>query len=237
MIAKKGMPARDEIAPGVQGGSGGGEPGGGRGPFSGGFDPVERARKASHYATLGVPEHASQRFIRDAYRRAVQRCHPDRYQDQPEAEAAFKEITVAYKVLKDPRTRRDYDRRLGLAPARHGASYDSPEPAGSDAIDREGVNAASIQRLESLAEAQGDRGIGAPKIASHLIAEGSPYQFAWHLAWRARRAFLARTLDSHAGEYGWQQEVDGERGDWQESRDRHRKPLSALLGRLTKHSR
>jgi hypothetical protein len=203
----------------------------------GGFGAREHARKASHYATLGVAEHASQRSIRDAYRRAVQRCHPDRYQDQPEAEAVFKEITAAYKVLKDPRTRRDYDRRLGLAPAGNGASSGAPDRGPSGAIDHEDVDAASLLRLETLAEAQGDRGIGAPKIASRLIAEGSPYQFAWHLAWRARRAFLARTLDNHATQQGSVPEVDRGRGGWQESRARHLGPLAALLGRLTKHSR
>jgi curved DNA-binding protein CbpA len=199
--------------------------------MSGGFHPVESVPKTSHYATLGIPEHASQRLVRDAYRRAVQRCHPDRFQGEPQAEAVFKEITVAYKILKDPRTRRDYDRRLGLS-GLSSRALEEPRPEGASGGD--GVEARTLQRLELLADSQGDRGIGAPRIASRLIAEGSPYQLAWHLAWRARRAFLARTLDGvGAGTPLAPAAADGDRSDWQDSRARHRRPLSALLARIT----
>ena len=90
-------------------------------------EPISAAWRISHYSTLGVDEHATQAQIRDAYRRAVQRCHPDRFQGIPEAEAAFKDITAAYKVLRDPRSRRDYDRRLGLVHARRDSVDEAPE--------------------------------------------------------------------------------------------------------------
>ncbi len=205
------------------------------GDMSDGFEPVESALRTNHYLTLGVPEHASQRLIRDAYRRAVQRCHPDRFQDQPEAEAVFKEITIAYKVLRDPRTRRDYDRRLGLA-GMTGGRLDAGVRDDRD-DDRDGVDGALLQRLELLADVQGGRGLGAPKIASRLIAEGAPYQLAWTLAWRARRQYLARTLDGFASGPGVAAPEESDRPGWQGSRDRHRRPLSALLARLTGSSR
>lgn len=208
-------------------------------------EPVSTARRISHYSTLGVAEHASQEEIRDAYRRAVQRCHPDRFQGVPAAEATFKEITVAYKALRDPRSRREYDRRLGLAPGRR-LSEDAA-PATDQESGHDEVGSRDLHRFENLADGHARRGLDAPKIASHLIAEGSPYQLAWHLAWRARRRHLSNAFVSGADHYGTapqpvevpaQAQADLDRGgNWQESRDRHRRPFQVLMSRLGRQPR
>ena len=61
-----------------------------------------------YYQTLGVARDASADDIKHAYRRLARKHHPD-LNNQPEAEARFKEIGEAYEVLKDPEKRAAYD--------------------------------------------------------------------------------------------------------------------------------
>lgn len=65
-----------------------------------------------HYVTLGVTATATQREIRDAYRRLARQWHPDSNAGDPAAEARFKRIARAYEVLGDPKRRTAYDERL-----------------------------------------------------------------------------------------------------------------------------
>jgi curved DNA-binding protein len=60
------------------------------------------------YQVLGVPRNADQDEIQRAYRKLARTYHPDVNSD-PGAEDRFKEISEAYDVLSDPRTRRRYD--------------------------------------------------------------------------------------------------------------------------------
>jgi len=62
----------------------------------------------SLYEVLGVPPDATPRQIRQAYRLAARRTHPDAGGQAP----AFARVGVAYRVLGDPESRRRYDRRL-----------------------------------------------------------------------------------------------------------------------------
>src|SRR5262245_50529984 len=65
---------------------------------------------------LGVSTTASVDDIARAFRTAAKQSHPDATND-PEAAERFKELAVAYTVLSDRRTRRDYDMvRAGIAP-------------------------------------------------------------------------------------------------------------------------
>lgn len=64
---------------------------------------------ADHYEALGVPRDASADDIKRAYRQQARRLHPDANPDDPEAEARFKEVALAYEVLSDPDRRRQYD--------------------------------------------------------------------------------------------------------------------------------
>lgn len=58
------------------------------------------------YEILGVPRDASEDEIKRAYRRKARQLHPDAGGD----EEAFKELTTAYEVLKNPQARANYDR-------------------------------------------------------------------------------------------------------------------------------
>ena len=70
-----------------------------------------------YYGTLGVGPEATDDDIRKAYRRLALTWHPDRNRGDAGAAERFKEISEAYAVLIDSRTRREYDaaRRVGAA--------------------------------------------------------------------------------------------------------------------------
>jgi len=70
-----------------------------------------------YYAILGVGRKATEKEIRQAYRRLAKKHHPDRNRGDKGAEAKFKEINEAYGVLSDPEKRSQYDQfgRVGQA--------------------------------------------------------------------------------------------------------------------------
>ena len=65
--------------------------------------------KKDYYAILGVKRGASDKEIRQAYRRLARKYHPDVNAGDKVAEAKFKEINAAYEVLSDAKKRRKYD--------------------------------------------------------------------------------------------------------------------------------
>ena len=70
-----------------------------------------------YYRILDIPESASEKQIKEAYRRLAFQYHPDRNQD-PDSSAKMKAINEAYAVLSNPTKRRDYDavrRQFGSA--------------------------------------------------------------------------------------------------------------------------
>ena len=62
------------------------------------------------YELLGVARDATDEQIKRAYRRKAREHHPDANAGDPAAEARFKEVSLAYEVLRDPERRARYDR-------------------------------------------------------------------------------------------------------------------------------
>jgi len=62
-----------------------------------------------YYSTLGVAKTASEKEIKQAYRKLARKHHPDVNPGDKNAETRFKEINEAYEVLGDPEKRKKYD--------------------------------------------------------------------------------------------------------------------------------
>jgi DnaJ-class molecular chaperone len=68
------------------------------------------ATKRDYSEVLGVKRDASEKEIRQAYRRLARKYHPDLNPNDKQAEDSFKEISSAYEVLSDKEKRAKYDR-------------------------------------------------------------------------------------------------------------------------------
>ena len=66
--------------------------------------------KRDYYEVLGVGRSATEKEIRQAYRKLARKHHPDVNPNDKSAEATFKEIGRAYEVLSDKDKRAKYDR-------------------------------------------------------------------------------------------------------------------------------
>jgi len=62
-----------------------------------------------YYQILGVSRNASEKEIKQAYRRLARKHHPDLNPNDKSAEAKFKEINAAHEVLSNPEKRKKYD--------------------------------------------------------------------------------------------------------------------------------
>jgi molecular chaperone DnaJ len=62
------------------------------------------------YEVLGVRRDASDEELKRAYRTKAREHHPDTNRDDGESGEQFKEVSLAYEVLKDPERRARYDR-------------------------------------------------------------------------------------------------------------------------------
>jgi DnaJ-class molecular chaperone len=58
-----------------------------------------------HYATLGINKNANEKEIKKAYKKLALKFHPDRNKGNKEAQKKFIEISQAYEVLKDPKSK------------------------------------------------------------------------------------------------------------------------------------
>ncbi len=62
-----------------------------------------------YYSILGIGRNASEREMKQAYRKLARKYHPDVNPSDKSAEEQFKQINQAYEVLSDPEKRRKYD--------------------------------------------------------------------------------------------------------------------------------
>ncbi len=67
--------------------------------------------KKTYYALLGVTARASQEEIRLAFRRKAREFHPD-VCNRFDADEMFKLLNRAYSVLKNKKTRQEYNEKL-----------------------------------------------------------------------------------------------------------------------------
>jgi len=70
--------------------------------------------KRDYYRVLGVEKTATSDAIKKAYRKLAKKYHPDANDNNPQAEAKFKEVQEAYDVLSDDEKRKRYD-QFGFA--------------------------------------------------------------------------------------------------------------------------
>ena len=63
----------------------------------------------NYYKILGVPKNATEKDIRQAYRKLARTHHPDVNPGNAAAEEKFKKINEAYSVISDADKRKKYD--------------------------------------------------------------------------------------------------------------------------------
>ena len=61
------------------------------------------------YETLGVARSATDKEIKDAFKKLARKFHPDLHPDDKETETTFKDVSAANDLLKDKETRRRFD--------------------------------------------------------------------------------------------------------------------------------
>ncbi len=103
-----------------------------------------------YYALLGVSKTATEKEIKQAYRRLARKYHPDVNPGNSEAEEKFKEVSEAYEVLSDAEKRAKYDQygqyweqagRGGPGGPGGGFTYQQPGgPGGGFTFQQEGVD-------------------------------------------------------------------------------------------------
>ena len=61
------------------------------------------------YETLGIARSASEKDVKDAFKKLARKLHPDLHPGDKSAEEKFKAVSAAYDLLKDKESRRRFD--------------------------------------------------------------------------------------------------------------------------------
>jgi len=107
-------------------------------------EPTESSQRMDKdlYEILGVKKEASESEVRKAFLKLAKKYHPDVNPGDKAAEQKFKEINLAYEVLKDEKKRAQYDqmRAVGANPfARARAGATSGGFGGAEPFDQFGL--------------------------------------------------------------------------------------------------
>jgi curved DNA-binding protein CbpA len=94
--------------------------------------------KRDYYEVLGVERSASEKDIKDAYRKLAIKHHPDKNPGDEEAVARFKEAAEAFEVLGDAEKRARYD-RYGHAGVGGGAQFRDANDIFQLAVNKDGI--------------------------------------------------------------------------------------------------
>ncbi|MFN8064040.1 MAG: J domain-containing protein [Vicinamibacterales bacterium] len=124
-----------------------------------------------YYATLGVSKTATEKEIKQAFRKLARKFHPDVNPGDKTAEAKFKEINEANEVLSDPEKRRKYDEL--------GANWRAYEQAGAGAG---GAGAPFAQGGAWNVNMGGPGGFRTmtPEEMQEMFGEGDPFSDFFH---------------------------------------------------------
>jgi hypothetical protein len=110
----------------------------------------------NHYRTLGVYLEATQAELDAGFRASAKETHPDHHpaERKLEAEKQFKEVYEAYRILSDPRQRREHDREIALATAREqwaGRKHDNRQKGRAEPLDPLSVSVVIVTMEDTLA--------------------------------------------------------------------------------------
>ncbi|HEY2006204.1 MAG TPA: J domain-containing protein [Solirubrobacteraceae bacterium] len=125
------------------------------------------------YAVLGVRPDVSETELRAAYRRAVQREHPDHNGGSPEAARRFEAVQEAYALIRVQRTR---DTVAGEPPRRTSsarASTPPPPPRTTSADPRIDARLADLERQLARARAASEQARRAAREAEARLRSQS----------------------------------------------------------------
>lgn len=147
-----------------------------------------------YYKTMGLERSATQEDIQRAHRKLSRKFHPD-VSKEPNAEAQFKDVGEAYKVLKDPEKRAAYDQ---LDPNMKAGQAFHPPPDWNQGFEHagRGFSEADAQQQSDFFESLfGHRGRSDRKGGSGSFSERS-----MHFAGEDRHASIQIDLeDAYAG--------------------------------------
>lgn len=149
---------------------------------------MDKAKKQDLYELLEVSPSASQETIERMFRYFAQRYHPDRDTGD---ETLFKQISDAYRILKEPESRAAYD-------AQYRTNLDYQWSLVEDASDVENFQNDSLlqQRILSVLYTQRKREPQDPGLGSVQLARliGCPHEMLdFHLWYLRDKGWIVRT--------------------------------------------
>lgn len=123
-----------------------------------------------YYTTLGVAKTATEKEIKQAFRKLARKHHPDLNPGDKGAEAKFKELNEANEVLSDPAKRKKYD-ELGA----NWRAYENAPPPGAGSPFGRGAGAGGYQvSQEDMADMFGGASPFSDFFTTFFGSEGGP---------------------------------------------------------------